>query len=120
MTKIYFSPIQEVVIHEIVSINYDDLLRERITPSGNMPLYWCDGILFSFSSMPMTRDIIKEYLAGRIHWMEVHYTKMENYTPILELNDNEYKALLKIRVIDTSLSLLHKDFIKWLKSQIKE
>jgi hypothetical protein len=117
MVKISFSPINELVIHEVVSIDYEDLLRERITPSGNMPLYWCDGIVFTFNSPPLTRDIMKDYLNGKIHWMEVHYAEMKKYEPVVELNDEQYKAVLKIRVIDTSKSALHSEFIKWLKSK---
>ncbi len=117
MTKISFSPINEIVVHEIIAVTQDDLFRERVTPAGNMPLWWCDGILFSFSSPPMTRDIMKDYLLGKVHWMEVHFTTMDNYTPLIELNDEQFKAILKIRVIDTSKSMLHKDFIRWLRAQ---
>jgi hypothetical protein len=117
MVKISFSPITEVVIHEVVKVDYDDMLRGRITPAGNMPLYWCDGILFSFNSMPMTRDLVKDYMKGVIHWMEVHYCEMKKYEPIVELNDESYKATMHIRVLDTSRSALHTDFIKWLKSK---
>jgi len=115
MVLINFSPIKELVVHEIVTIEYIDLLRERITPAGNMPLYWCEGILFSFLSMPMSKEITKDYLNGKIHWIEVHYTKKEDYEPILEWEDEQLKTTLKLRVIDTSKSLLHLDFIKWLK-----
>jgi hypothetical protein len=45
---------------------------------------------------------------------------MEDYTPVLTLNDEEYKATMSIRVIDTSSSELHKEFVKWLKANIKE
>lgn len=117
MVNVTFSPVKELVIHEAVRIDLDDLLRERITPSGNMPLYWCDGVMFSFSSMPMTRDVIRDYLNGKIHWMEVHYTDARKYLPVVELNDEQYKAIMKIRVIDTSKSSLHAEFIKWLKKQ---
>ncbi len=116
MVKITFAPIKELVIHETVKVERDDLLRGRITPQGNMPLYWCDGILFSFNSMPMTRDLVKEYLDGVIHWMEIHYCEMKNYQEIIELNDEQYKAIMRIRVLDTSKSALHTDFVKWLKS----
>lgn len=116
MVKISFAQLKELVVHECVYVENDDLLRERITPAGNMPLYWCGGILFSFSSMPWTRDIVKEYLEGKIHWVEVHYTKMDKYKPIVQLFDDNYKAEMKIRVIDTSKSTLHNDFVKWLKS----
>ncbi len=119
MVQITFSPINELVIHEIISIDYEDLIRERVTPAGNMPLYWCNGILFSFSSMPMSKSIIKDYMNGKIHWVEVHYTKKDTYEPILELDDEQFKTTLKIRVIDTTQSLLHLDFIKWLKNNQK-
>ena len=36
------------------------------------------------------------------------------------LNEEEYKAELKIRVMDTSISQLHKEFVKWLKSATKK
>jgi hypothetical protein len=119
MAKITYSPINEIVVHEIIELDRDDLFRERVTPAGNMPLYWCDGLLYSFSSPPMTRDIMKDYLEGKIHWMEVHFTKMYDYVPLIELNDDQYKATLKIRVIDTSKSELHKDFVKWIRKQAK-
>ncbi len=119
MVDIVYSPLKEIVVHEIVEISRDDLLRERITPAGNMPLYWCDSVLFSFSSLPMTRDVVKEYLSGRIHWAELHYTRMDKYMPVLELNDEHYSGPLKVRVIDTSNSALHKELIKWLRSAKK-
>ncbi len=119
MVNIVFSPLKEIIVHEVVEINRDDLIRERVTPAGNMPLYWCDSTLFSFSSLPMTRDIVREYLDGRIHWAELHYAKMDRYAPVLELNDEHYSGPLKIRVIDTSNSQLHKELIKWLKTKKK-
>lgn len=117
MVKISYSPIKELVVHEAVKVDYDDLLRERITPQGNMPLYWCDGILFSFTSMPMSDDLIKDYLNGTIHWMEVHYTEMKKYEQMVSLDDEQYKATMRMRVIDTSKSSLHGDFMKWLKNK---
>jgi len=120
MAKISYAPIQELVVHEIVEIGKDDLMRERVTPAGTMPLYWCDGIIFSFSSLPMTDEITKDYLKGRIHWLEVHYTTMKNYVPVLALDEEEYKTKMNIRVIDTSFSDIHKEFAKWLKSNIKK
>ncbi len=119
MAKITYAPVEELVVHEILTVSKDDLLRERITPAGTVPLCWCNGIHFSFSSIPLTDDVTKEYLKGKIHWLEVHYTKMEQYSPILILNEEEYKGAMNIRVIDTSISKLHQDFTKWLKTQYK-
>ncbi|MCL5434751.1 MAG: hypothetical protein M1559_03530 [Candidatus Marsarchaeota archaeon] len=119
MVDITYSPVRELVVHEVVKVEMDDLLRERITPAGNMPLYWCDGVLFSFSSLPMTKKIVDDYIRGTIHWMEVHYSKMKEYAPVAELNDEHYNSVLKIRVIDTSKSELHRDFAKWLNKSLK-
>jgi hypothetical protein len=118
MVKITYAPIEELVVHEAVEVQKDDLLRERITPAGNMPLYWCNGILFSFSSIPMTEEIVRDYLRGKVHWLEIHFTKEVKYVPILSLSDDEYKATMNIRVIDTSRSTLHTELTKWLKSKI--
>jgi hypothetical protein len=117
MVKITFAPADELIVHEILRVDKADLLRERITPSGTMPLCWCNGLLFSFSSIPMTDDVTKEYLKGKIHWLEVHYTAMDRYEPILVLNEEEYKGAMNIRVIDTTISKLHQEFTKWLKTQ---
>ncbi len=115
MVKISYSPINELVIHEVVSLGIEDLMRERITPAGTMPLYWCDGVVFSFSSVPMSRKVLDDYMAGKIHWMEVHFSEMKDYKEVLELNDEHYNGSQKIRVIDTSKSSLHEEFVKWLK-----
>jgi hypothetical protein len=114
--KITFSPMNELVIHEIVEVSKEDLMRERITPSGNMPLYWCAGILFSFSSLPMSEEVIRDYLRGRVHWMEIHYARMKEYQPIINIEDNDYKTTMSIRIIDTTKSELHKKVAKWIIS----
>ncbi len=120
MVKVTFSPTEELVIHEAVEMTKDDLLLERITPAGNLPLYWCNGILFSFSSIPMTDDIVKEFLKGRIHWLEVHFAKLDKYVPLITWESDEYKSRMNVRVIDTSTSVLHREFIQWLKTNIKK
>ncbi len=117
MTKITFAPIEELVVHDTFEMDRDDLYRERITPGGNLPLFWCDGILYSFSPLPLSDEMVKEYLKGRIHWGEVHYAKMQDYQPIVSLEAEEYKSTMNIRVLSTGRSQLHKDFIKWLKTK---
>lgn len=118
MVKVNYSPIKELVVHEAVELDMEDLMRERITPQGSMPLYWCAGIVFSFSSIPMTNTMSKEYLEGKVHWAEAHYATMKTYAPIVELRDEQYGGPQRIRVIDTSkFSTLHTEFVKWLKTK---
>ena len=117
--NITYSPIHEIIVHEVINMSLDDLLRERVTPSGTIPIYWCNGILFTFSSLPMVRKVLDDYLEGRIHWGEVHFTPMKQYSPNLELKDEHYSGKVEIRVIDTSNSPIHQEFSKWLKKNIK-
>ncbi len=120
MVKITYSPAEELIVHEVVEVSKDDLLRERVTPAGTMPLYWCDGILFSFSSLPLTDDVTKDYLKGKIHWLEIHFARMDKYLPVMPLDEDEYKAKLNVRIIDTSFSSIHSGVAKWLKANAKK
>lgn len=120
MVKIRFAPTEELIVHEAIEVGKEDLLRERVTPAGTMPLYWCNGVLFSFSSLPMSDDIVRDYLNGRIHWLEVHFTFEEKYLPVLSLDEEEYKAKMNVRILNTSNSSLHAEFTKWLKSSVKK
>lgn len=119
MVKVIFEPLNTLIVHDILKVKKDDLLRERITPSGVMPLWWCNGVLFSFASPPMVDEIVKDHVNGKIHWMEVHYFEMKEYVQVLELNDEHYGGPMKIRIIDTSNSELHQSFTKWLKDNKK-
>ncbi len=120
MPKITYAPAEELVIHEIIEMGRDDLLRERVTPQGTMPLYWVNGFLFSFTSLPMTDDVVKDYLKGKLHWIELHFTKMDKYVPILSLDEEEFKQRMNIRVIDTSFSKIHQELAKWLHNYNKK
>jgi hypothetical protein len=119
MVKITFSPATELVVHDIAYIELDDLLRERVTPAGTIPLYWCNGIVFSFTSLPLTDEVVRDYMHGRLHWLEVHFSAMPKYTEILKLNEEEYKAAMSVRIIDTSKSGLHNELTRWLKDELK-
>ena len=114
-----YDPIKTLVVHDVAKVPLEDLMRERITPGVTMPLYWCNGILFSFASAPMADEIVADYFKGKIHWLEVHYTEMKEYRSVVELNDEHYNGKMTIRVIDTTMSQLHKDFAGWLKGMKK-
>ncbi len=117
MVEISYEPIHTLVVHDVAKVPLEDLIRERITPGVTLPLYWCSGVLFSFASAPMGDDIMKDYFKGKIHWMEVHYTEMKEYKPVLELDDEHYGGKMTIRVIDTAASQIHNDFVGWLKKK---
>lgn len=118
-TEISYEPAKALIVHDIIRLDREDMLRRNVTPNGNMPLYWCDGILYGFVSLPLTDKMVDEILKGRIHWLEVQYSEMPKFVPILSLNEEEYKATMNFRIIDTSKFELHREFIKWLKQKIK-
>ena len=119
MPKITYFPAQELIVHDVLGLEKEEMLRANVTPNGNMPLYWCDGVLYSFSSPPITEEVISEMLKGKIHWLEVRYTKMPKYASLLTLNEEEYKATMNFRVISTEKFELHREFISWLKKNMK-
>ncbi|MGC8687869.1 MAG: hypothetical protein ACP5RQ_00500 [Candidatus Micrarchaeia archaeon] len=120
MVSINFSPINEIVLHEVISTDKDELIKSRVTPAGNFPLYWCNGILFAFSSLPWTDEIVSDFLKGRAHWAEIRFTKLDKYQPLLELNEETYKTTIKISVINTSGSSTHQAVTNWLVEQEKK
>ncbi len=120
MVDVIFDPIKTLVVHEVAGIQIDDLMRERITPGVTLPLFWCSGVVFSVAQAPPSEELIKDYMKGKVHWLEVHYADMKEYKPVLELNDENYGNKIKIRVIDTSFSQTHKDFVSWLNKNIRK
>ncbi len=114
--NIVYSPIKELVVHDVIKSDMKELIRSRVTPQGNMPLYWCGGFVFGFTSLPPTKDVIKEYLEGRIHWMEVQYAEMSEYRKEVEANDEQY---LKTSVINTDTNAVHKSFAGWLRGSVR-
>lgn len=114
--NIIYSPIKELVVHDVIKSEMKDLIRSRVTPQGNIPLYWCGGVLFGFNSLPPTKDVIKEYLGGRIHWMEVQYAEMAEYRKEVEAGDEQY---LKTSVVNTNANAVHRSFVSWLKGNVK-
>lgn len=120
MTKITYSPATELIIHEVLEVSREDLLRTRITPQGNMPLLWCDGVLFTWNPFPTNDKVVDDLISGKIHWASVNYTHMERYSPVLKLNEEEYKGEMNIRVLDVGAIPTYKDVVKWLKSNAKK
>ncbi len=116
---IEYRPSTKLIVHDVIRLEQVEILRGKVTPNGNMPIYWCNGILYSFVSPPMAEKVIEDMLQGTIHWMEVQYTELPEYTPLLSLDEEEYKATMNFRVINTSELTIHDEFTKWLKTRSK-
>ena len=41
MVEITYSPLKSLVVHDILEVDKESIMRGRVTPAGTMPLYWC-------------------------------------------------------------------------------
>ena len=80
---IEYVPNSKLIIHEILEQNNDafleDIVRQSAGPAGYMvpTVNWVDGIAFVVAPMAGTEDVVKENLAGRLHYAAVVFTRMD-------------------------------------------
>ena len=119
MVKVTFRPWEEVVIHESIKYNLEDLVKQSslgVQPGGLAPpLQWAEGVAFRAAPMPPTDDIIKENLIGKVHWVAVQWALMSKYQPFIPIGDIN----AKIPIIDVSATTILCDVAKALKESVK-
>jgi len=91
--KITYTPYQEIVVHEIIeqkspAVFFEDIVRLALAgPHQAEPsINWIDGIAFFIAPMQPTEEVVRENLAGKIHYASVLYTR------------TEYKAQIPVRL----------------------
>jgi len=119
--KITYTPYQELIIHEIIeqtssSVFFEDIVRlalsntTQVEPSIN----WVDGIAFFVAPLQPTPEVVKENLAGRVHYGSVLFTKIQ-YTPQIRVKIGNQEYTVRLRKADdnptlVALSAFLKDF----------
>ncbi len=82
--RITYTPYQELIVHEIIeqsspSVFFEDIVRlalsgaHQVQPSIN----WIDGIAFFIAPMQPTEEVVRENLAGKVHYASVLFTRTE-------------------------------------------
>ncbi len=107
---------KELVIHHLYQVSTDELTRLCLSvQSSSRMLFWHNGILFFFYSMPhiMSGTVSDDYLKGREHWEEVFYAEQPKFQESMELEDGEFKGA-KLRVVKASNFTPHKEFAEWV------
>ena len=108
------SPIKDIVVHEVYRVGLESLIIKILHPDGApVYLHWCDGILNHVSTLGGSKAET-EYPKGKFHFMEMFYTEMPQYKPIVEINTEQFGGL-KVSVVNESDIPLHRELIKWLK-----
>lgn len=116
MVEIEYEPVKKVVVHELYRCdNREDLIIRAIRPTGVLPLYWSEGVLFFFYPME-SRSAKRDYMKGTFHLEIITYCMMPEYKKMLEFDDENIKGV-KVRVIDLSKFETFRDLAKWMKNR---
>jgi len=120
LVKVTFKPWEEVIIHEVIYYSFEDIVKLfslGVQPGGlAQPLKWAEGVVFSMSGMSPTDEIIKEQLAGKIHWNSISWALMpecQNFIPIKDIN-------AKIPIVDVSTNSIFCEVARALKEQVRK
>ena len=101
--KITYTPYQELIIHEIIEqanagAFFEDIVRlalsgpHQVQPSIN----WIDGIAFFIAPMQPTEEVVRENLAGRVHYGSVLFTRTD-YQPQVAVKIGSQDFTVRLR-----------------------
>ena len=109
MVKISYQPIKDIIIHEIVQYKPEEYLTLVIQSTlaaggaGTTPtLNWANGIIFSHVGYPDNEDIIKERLAGVLHYAAVNFAVYPEYKPQVTIRIGEQSYSVKLQRVDSN------------------
>lgn len=119
MVKVTITPWEEIVIHESIRYELDDFIKLCCigVQAGGLaePLQWADGVVFRNMLMPPTEDVVREMIAGRLHWSAIAWALMPKYQPVYIIN--EINA--RIPIVNVSTMATISDVVKALKDSVK-
>jgi len=117
LVKVTFKPSEELIIHESIHHSLPDLMKlccVGVQPGGlARPLSWAEGVVFRFSRMTPTDEIVRELLQGKVHWDVVEWALMPQYKQVIPIE--EINA--KIPVINVSTTAILCEVAEALKEQ---
>ena len=117
--KITYTPYQELIIHEIIeqsnpNIFFEDIVRlalsgaHQVQPSIN----WIDGVALFIAPMQPTEEVVRENLAGRIHYASVLFTRTD-YQPQIAVKIGSQVFTVRLRKAGDNPTLV--DLASFLK-----
>src|ERR671919_2873978 len=106
MIRITHSPIEQIIIHEMVEYTLPDFVKHMTLGVAIASLVkWCDCIVFANVSLPSTADVVKDRMNGIVHWGWLSYAEINSFKDFLESTN---KA--RFPLIDVSNNDLNKDW----------
>jgi len=117
LVQVTFKPSEELIIHESIQHSLPDLIKlcsVDVQPGGlARPLSWAEGVVFRFSRMAPTDEIVRELLQGKVHWNVVEWALMPQYKQVIPID--EINA--RIPVINVCTTTILCEAAKALKEQ---
>lgn len=109
--KITYTPYSELVIHEIIEQKnqnafFEDIVRLALSnPVHAQPsINWIDGIAFFIAPMQPTEEVVKENLAGKVHYGSVLFTRTQ-YLPEVKVNLGNQEFSVRLRKAEDNPTL---------------
>jgi hypothetical protein len=101
--KITYTPYQELVVHEIIEQTnpnsfFEDIVRLALSgPAQTQPsINWIDGVAFFIAPMQPTEEVVRENLAGRVHYGSVLFTRTEFKSQIaVKIGNQDFTVRLR-------------------------
>jgi hypothetical protein len=118
MVKFSYKPWNEFIIHEVVKYPLEHFLATHsigVSEGGiGRPLNWSNGIIFDHQVMRPTDDIIKEQIAGKVHWSYLGYALLDNYR-----SEFIRPGRIRIPVINLSDNMIFSSMAEWIKENFE-
>lgn len=110
--KITYTPYHELIIHEIIeqtssAVFFEDIVRlalgnpQQVEPSIN----WVNGVAFFVAPLQPTAEVVKENLAGKVHYGSVLFTKTE-FKPQIAVRIGSQDYTVRLRKADDNPTLV--------------
>jgi hypothetical protein len=122
LVKVTFKPMEEVIIHDSVHYQLEDLVKLitiNVNPGARTaPLTWAKGVAFTYILLlPDTSEAVaKDLLEGKTHWFNVQWTLMPEYKKEIEVEDTK----VTIPIADLTSNSLICDVAEALKQQAEQ
>ena len=111
MVKVVYTPNTEIAVHEVIeeesSSFFEEIVRQMLaSPVHVQPtVNWIDGIAFVVSPMPATEDIVRDNLAGKVHFAAVMFTRT-GYLPQVSVKLASQEFSVRLRKAESNLTLV--------------
>ena len=111
MVKVIYTPNSEIVVHEVIeeesSSFFEEIVRQMLaSPVHVQPtVNWIDGIAFVVSPLPATEDIVRDNLAGKVHFAAVMFTRT-GYLPQVSVKLASQEFSVRLRKAESNLTLV--------------